>query len=241
MMKIINATILTLLFILIISCNSVSTNADSVESVQIVDGQHKADVKQVLQTPQYTYLLVKENSTELWIACTKQDFSIGQTVYFMDGLAMENFESKELSRTFDLVYFLNEISFEPKFANKAESIVPPHGMIQSAVKKEIQIEKAEGGISLGELFANPESYKGKIVKIKGEVVKYNEAIMGKNWVHIQDGTGNEGLFDLAVTTADIVKVGDVVTFTGIINLNKDFGAGYIYEVIMEDAKLLSNI
>jgi len=75
------------------------------------------------------------------------------------------------------------------------------------------------------------------VLIKGQVTKVNRAIMEKNWVHLQDGTGDSGGFDLTVTTQEQVNVGDVVTFEGKITLNKDFGAGYSYEVIMEQAKL----
>ena len=74
------------------------------------------------------------------------------------------------------------------------------------------------------------------MKIKGQVTKFSPNIMGKNWVHIQDGTNDSGNYDLTVTTNDVVKVGDVVTFEGTIVLKKDFGAGYFYEVIMEDAK-----
>lgn len=243
-MKIINFSLLIVLFLSIVACNSGSSNADSVETVT-KDGQHQAKVKEVIQTSVYTYLLVEENTKSFWVACNRQEFKEGQTIYFMDGLAMENFESKELERTFDLVYFLNEIAFDPASLNSvttnSNSTAMPHGMIKEAVKKEIKVEKAEGGISLAELFGNPENYKGKTVTIRGEVVKYNEAIMNKNWVHIQDGTGTGELFDLTVTTEDVVKVGDVVTFTGIINLDKDFGAGYVYAVIMEEAKNLSDI
>ncbi len=244
-MKILNSSLLILLFLSIIACNSSSSNADSVESVEATktaDGQHKAIIKEVLQTSVYTYLLVEENSNSYWVACNRQEFSVDQIVYFEEGLAMENFESKELSRTFDLVYFLNEVAFDPVSLNASAGTSPtPHGMIKEAVKKEIKVEKAAGGISLGELFANPTGFKGQKVTIRGEVVKYNEAIMGKNWVHIQDGSGTGESFDLTVTTADIVKLGDVVTFEGTINLNKDFGAGYVYEVIMEEAKLIANI
>ena len=62
--------------------------------------------------------------------------------------------------------------------------------------------------------------------------------MNKNWIHIQDGTDNSGKFDLTVTTDIEVKVGDTITLEGAIALDKDFGFGYKYEVIMEDAKLV---
>jgi hypothetical protein len=61
--------------------------------------------------------------------------------------------------------------------------------------------------------------------------------MNKNWVHLQDGTRDGDNWDLAITTQDIVKTGDIVVFEGVVALNKDFGAGYVYDVILEDAKL----
>ena len=54
---------------------------------------------------------------------------------------------------------------------------------------------------------------------------------------MQDGTSNSGEFDFTATTADVVKVGDVITIEGIITLDKDFGAGYLYDVIMENGKV----
>jgi predicted acyltransferase (DUF342 family) len=86
--------------------------------------------------------------------------------------------------------------------------------------------------------ANKADYSSKEFEIKGAVVKVNEQVMGKNWVHIQDGTGVGGNFDLTITTQADVEVGDVVTFKGKLTLEKDFGAGYFYEVIMEDGTLM---
>ena len=103
-------------------------------------------------------------------------------------------------------------------------------------KKEISIAPAEGGISIGELFSNKDSYAGKTVIIKGQVTKFSASIMKRNWVHLQDGTSGDGEHDLTITTQDVVAVGDVVTFEGTITLDKDFGAGYKYAVIMEEAK-----
>ncbi len=59
--------------------------------------------------------------------------------------------------------------------------------------------------------------------------------MELNWVHIQDGTEFEGKFDLTVTSTESFKVGSVVTLEGVLALNKDFGYGYSYEVLLEKA------
>lgn len=98
------------------------------------------------------------------------------------------------------------------------------------------IEKAESG-TIGEIFANKEKLKGKEISVRGKVMKFSPMIMGKNWVHLQDGTGEaaSATNDLTVTTNDTVTVGDIVLMTGTVVINKDLGAGYTYDVIVENA------
>jgi len=108
----------------------------------------------------------------------------------------------------------------------------------NTVKQEIKIDHVPGEITISELFSKKDSYAGKTVKIKGQVTKFNPAIMNKNWIHLQDGTEADGKFDLTVTSDIEVSVEDVVTLEGVIALNKDFGFGYFYEVLMEDARLI---
>ncbi len=93
-------------------------------------------------------------------------------------------------------------------------------------------------ISIAELYANKTVYQGKTVRLHGKVVKYNPNIMGKNWVHIQDGTEHEGKNDLTATTGMTTKVGDEITIEGTVVLNKDLGAGYFYEILLEDATIV---
>ena len=93
-------------------------------------------------------------------------------------------------------------------------------------------------ISIAELYANKTVYAGKSVRLHGKVVKYNPNIMGKNWVHIQDGTEHEGKNDLTVTTKMTTKVGEEITVEGTVVLNKDLGAGYFYEILLEDATIV---
>ena len=109
----------------------------------------------------------------------------------------------------------------------------------SIEKQDIKVEPAEGGISIAEIFGQPGKYENKTIKIRGKVTKINNGIMGRNWVHLQDGTDSDGKYDLTVTTNDNVNEGEVVTFQGRVALNKDFGAGYNYDVIIEEAKTLT--
>ena len=69
-------------------------------------------------------------------------------------------------------------------------------------------------------------------------MKWNAGIMGKNWLHLRDGSGAAGKDnDITITTSDEAAVGDVVLVKGTVRVDKDFGAGYAYPVIIEDAKL----
>jgi hypothetical protein len=103
-------------------------------------------------------------------------------------------------------------------------------------KMNVVVEPCDGCVKISDLLANKKSYSGKVIKVKGQVTKYNPGIMGKNWVHIQDGSEFEGGFDLTVTTDKPTSVGETITFEGKVILDKDFGYGYYYSVLMEDGK-----
>lgn len=94
-----------------------------------------------------------------------------------------------------------------------------------------------GGLSIADVWAKRASLAGRPVSVRGKVVKFNGGIMDRNWLHLQDGSGSaaDGTNDLTVTTAAEVKVGDVVTVSGVLATGRDFGAGYAYAVILERA------
>ncbi len=193
---------------------------------------HTVVVQEVIQATSYTYLKVKDNDAEVWVAIRKAQIQPGETISYANPMEMRNFTSKELQRTFDKIYFIGAFK-----KGDASSPATAAGQTKPATdKKEISIEPAQGGISIGELFSNKDTYADKIVIIKGQVTKFSASIMRRNWVHLQDGTEADGKGDLTITTQDEAAVGDVVTFEGKITLDKDFGAGYKYEVIMEEAK-----
>lgn len=197
---------------------------------------HNVVVQEVIQATSYTYLRVKEADKDFWVAINKREIEPGAKISFTGALEMNNFTSKDLQRTFEKIYFVNRIVGDESPTTQ-QSMVMPHQGTPEPEKKEVTIESAQGGITIGEIFANRDSYADKTVRVKGQVTKVNRAIMDKNWVHLQDGTSDSNSFDLTVTTTDNVEVGDIATFEGKITLKKDFGAGYFYEVIMEEAKL----
>jgi len=200
----------------------------------------KVKAEEVIQTSNYTYIRISEKGNESWIAVTKQEVKEGNSYYYEPGVEMNNFVSKELKRTFPSIVFVDKFSDQP-IVVKITVADSARGKQEAVAKEGIKVEKAVGGITIAELYAGKDSYAGKTVKIRGEVVKYSPDIMKTNWVHLQDGTNNAGSFDLAITTDDVTKVGDVVTFEGTVSVKKDFGAGYYYEVIVENAKLLTNM
>ena len=118
----------------------------------------------------------------------------------------------------------------------------PHKAAKPVIeKKEIKIEPSEGILTIAELYKNSTLHENNIVKVKGQVTNMNPRIMDRNWIHLQDGTDYNGGFDLTVTTSTEivdVKVGDIVTVEGKVSLDKDFGAGYKYKLILEEAVLV---
>ena len=115
------------------------------------------------------------------------------------------------------------------------------GTTQGSVKTDklaTSIEHEAGTVSIADLYRNPVTYEGKTIRIKGEVAEFNAQIMERNWIHLQDGTEFEDKYDLTVTSQEQFAVGQVVTLEGILALNKDFGYGYKYEILLEKATLV---
>ncbi len=205
---------------------------------------HTVKSVEVLQTTQYTYIRAKEGAKELWLAVAKMDASSGKTYYFKGGLKMTNFPSKELKKTFDEILFVDKISDKPLAAEEKTPAAKADntggvtkGTTTDTEKKAVTIKHSKEDVTIAKLIENKKTYAGKTVKIKGQVTKFTGGIMKKNWIHLQDGTDFSGKFDLAITTNEEVKVGDNVTVEGVITLDKDFGFGYFYDLIMEDAKI----
>lgn len=122
-----------------------------------------------------------------------------------------------------------------------EAAATPHPTPAAAPAADVDlsgIAKAEGGKTIAEIYADKDQLGDATVVVRGKVVKTNAQIMDKNWLHVRDGSGAEGSNDLTVTTAgELPNVGDTVLVTGKVSLNKDFGMGYQYPVIMEDAEV----
>ncbi len=201
---------------------------------------HAIVVQEVLQAPSYTYIRCTENDQEIWIAVAKGDVEVGKTYYYLKSMEMTNFKSKELDRTFESIYFLDNLTNNPdELKQPAQSAMgnAPKTKTPMARQKNLTIEPEAGVTSIADIYANKAALGNKTVKVKGLVTKFNPGIMEKNWVHIQDGTGDDTSFDLTITTEAMVNEGQVVVFEGTLALDKDFGHGYKYALIVEGAVL----
>jgi hypothetical protein len=192
----------------------------------------------------YTYVRLENNGKKTWIAVPQMKAAVGQQMAFQPGQEMTNFTSKSLNRTFDSIIFSNGPAAPQKGAGDktASAKAPGSKAAVVAANEKISVEKATGpdAYTVSEIYAKRASLDKKTAVVRGKVVKVSKGIMGKNWIHIHDGTGDagKGTHDLVVTTAmDTVAVGDEVTVKGTVYKDKDFGAGYKYAVIMEEATI----
>lgn len=220
-----------------------SCNSSQPESLMTTDPDvHKVIVLEQIHTSQYTYLLVNDGGAEVWLALPKTEVRIGEIYYYTNAMLMQSFPSKELGRVFDQIYFVQEVSETPPKVNPVtiqEPVVSPHseGGPATEAKNDVKPGNDARFITIAELLTNHDKLAGQRISIQGKVTKFNAEIMGRNWIHIQNGTEAGGALDLTITSQEIVQLGQVYTFEGIVSTHKDFGAGYTYEVILEDAKV----
>jgi hypothetical protein len=200
---------------------------------------HTVKVKEVLQASKYTYAKVEEGGEQFWIAIPSSEIEEGGTYQFVGGLKKTNFYSRDFERTFPTILLVSGLvnAESGKRTDQMEQVMADVGQrVNQATTPASEIAPSEGGISLKELYQNRDKYAGKKVTVTGKCVKVNNEIMGRNWVHLQDGTmDGENPYDLTVTTDALIMVGITVTMEGVIALDKDFGAGYRYDIIMENA------
>lgn len=191
----------------------------------------------------YTYARLKGDTSEIWIAGPEFKPAAGEVVSVALDMPMENFESKTLKRTFPMLYFVADVARNGQpvrsSAGSAPTLATSHGTAANRAPSVAKLAPPPGGVSVADLIARKASLGGSTVTIRGTVVKYNGGILDKNWLHIQDGSGSaeQHTNDMTVITTDVATVGDVVTVTGVVGLNRDFTAGYSYDVIIENATL----
>lgn len=202
------------------------------------------EVLEVQDVANYTYLRLKTADAEVWAAVTTAALKPGATVTIQNAMLMDNFESKALKRTFAQIYFGSLSTAPPSMpdATAANPHTPASGLHQVPVAQEEMLARASGpeARTVAEIITGSAALKDKSVTLRAKVVKYSEAIMGKNWLHLRDGSGSIAAAnnDLLATTQEKVRIGDVLLLTGTVRQDQDFGAGYAYKVLLDDVTVL---
>ncbi len=181
----------------------------------------------------YTYAHLKTDQGSVWAAGPSTAINKSDKVSFIGKVAMIDFYSKSLDRKFENIYFVD--AFIINGVKTDSMVIDPHKKIdkpQAAALK--TFSKAENGQNIADILKNKDELAGKMVKVRGQVSKYTDSVMGKNWLHIRDSSSNQ---DITITTSASAKLNDIVLAEGKLILNKDYGYGYIYEVLIEDATL----
>jgi hypothetical protein len=187
----------------------------------------------------YTYINIENAGKKTWVAVPKTQVKVGQNMSFQPGMVMNNFQSKTLNRTFEAIVFSGGVIGQQETGSV--SAPAEHTPPKIAADKTTKIKKASGpdAYTVADLYEKSSSLDKKSVVIRGQVIKFSPNIMGKNWIHIQDGSGDpsKGTNDILVTTSNSAKAGDIVTAKGTLNKDRDFGSGYKYSVIVEEASI----
>jgi hypothetical protein len=226
-------------------------------------------VVETMNAANYTYLRLDTGDEKIWAATIQIDVKVGDRLVVPLEMSMRNFHAEKLGRDFPIIYFSSSVSREGgapvvpvgaapaaapdgQAAPAAQAAPAGQGMpampaghppVGGAAKAPVTVTEvippAPGGRSVADVWAQRTALAGKPVVVRGKVVKFLAGIMGRNWIHLQDGTGNakDGTNDITVTTEATVAAGDLVTATGILVIDKDFGSGYRYAAIVENATI----
>jgi len=236
----IQVLLLFAIIIFFIGCGNDDSNSQEItetknNTTNIESNSRSGIVVDKMDAGSYSYLQLKENDKLYWVAVPKLEIENGESIYFSEYLEMIDFKSETLNRTFESVLFVNDASRSINNMNMKN----PHSNLKSNNKQTISVGTVKDGKTIADIYKNKQSLNGKTVKVKGKVVKFNSGIMNKNWVHIQDGTNNNGDFDLLITSNETAKVGDIIVAEGKLAIDKDFGAGYFYPVVVEESKIIT--
>ena len=214
-------------------------------------------VVEVINAGRYAYIHIDMGEKRIWVAAPAFDGKLGDTVLVPPGVQVADFQSKRLNRRFERVLFVGGIrrvndrvpdqsppplpeGHPPSATRIEERVIPPpkDALSEGPAIEHGSVETVKGLQTVSEVITTRKTLAGKEIRVRARVVKFTPNIMGKNWIHVQDGSGDDGTSDLIVTTNTMVSVGDVVLIQGIVSVDRDFGYGLEYPVIIEDAEVI---
>lgn len=216
----------------------------------------RGTVKETMRAGAYTYILLATDSGEHWAAARALPVAVGDEVELAGLAAMPKFHSPTLKRTFDVIQFVGSAkvigggdgsdadvgeaqapsSELPSGHPPVGDVVEPPAAGTRAPTQSADIDAESNEVTVAQLFARKAELVGKLVRIRGKVVKANRGILGSNWLHIRDGTGAPPENDITVTSkTGFAAKGSTVVIVGTVALDRDFGSGYKYDLIVENA------
>jgi len=201
-------------------------------------GMLRGTVLETMDSGGYTYVAIETDQEPVWAAGPLTSVKVGDVVLLPEGMLMNQFTSKTLNRVFDRLYFVSAIT-NLTTPPTAGASIPPVSKPAVNDAADVRVAELEAGENIAWVYANKDSLADQSVSLRGKVVKYNSNILGWNFIHIQDGSGDaaERNNDLTVTSKATTAVGDTVVLTGTLVLDKDFGAGYSFPILLDDASI----
>jgi hypothetical protein len=197
-----------------------------------VQGDITGTVTQAIDVRDYTYVEIDTGDGLIWVAGPVTDVRAGDSVEVPTGIELIDFSSTVLDRTFDKIQLVHVIRVKPR--QPGDENAGPDLEVSG-------IERIEGGQTVAEIIANKAKFSGNEVTVRGKVMKMNAGIMGRNWMHLSDGTvGPDGEKEIMVTTDDVAKVGSIVVVRGPVATNQDYGYGYRYDVLVVKANVTTD-
>jgi len=223
------------------SRGSTALGASEASQPAEIGGSTSGKVVETMNTAGYTYVLVDTGEKQVWFAAPGFTVAVGDRVVAPAGAEMRDHYSKTLDRTFGLIYFVGGIHVEGSPAEASSSAYrhsEASGAEPAAEFDLDNITKVDGGKTIAEIFDAGADGAGRKVAVRGRVVKFSPRILGTNFLHLRDGTSSaDGRNDLTVTTQAEVEIGALVVVRGLVSASKDFGFGYTYDLMIEDASV----
>lgn len=225
--------------------HEVHDTGSSSASTGFMESLHSVVVNKTIPADKYIYINVTENNKSFWIASRQQDITIGETYFYKDALLKTNFESKAHQKVFDTIYLVSNLVPKVHGGNQLMAETNTFETKASHNHSEAEIESTDtqtrshqNTLTIAKLVDNVEAYENKIVEITGKIIKVNPNIMDRNWYHLQDGSKDD--FDFVVTSNTYIPEGHTITVKAVVHRNVDFGAGYRYDLILENGQLVKH-
>ena len=193
----------------------------------------QGEVLEAKDVESYTYLRLRTAQGDVWAAVSRAPVKAGSKVTVFGPAEMHDFYSRGLDRKFDVIYF-GVLGVEAKAGGAPQS---PHGAAIQPVAEPVAKATGADAKTVAEVVGGRDALRDKKVTVRARVDRVSANVMGKNWVHLRDGSGTpaDGNYDLIVTSTDLPKVGSIVVARGTVRTDVDVGGGHAFRVVVENA------